>query len=81
MITSEQLDELAEWGEAEGSEWGETVIQLIRMHDYGTYVSDTFNKALEKEITRFYKEGKKYIRFEEREETITRTVKEFIWDE
>ena len=81
MITSEQFDELEEWGQCEGSEWGETVLELLRAYEYKTYYSNTFVKAMEKEITRMYKEGKKYIVFVEREETITRTVREFVWDE
>lgn len=81
MITDEQLVELNEWAECEGTEWGETVIDLIRMHDYRTYCSDAFNTAVEKEITRFYKDGKKHASFVEREETITRTVREFVWDQ
>lgn len=79
MDIDEKSNKLREFGELDGSEWGETALALCSMWNYYDYVSDEFRVLLEKEINDFLVEVTENAEIIEHERTITVTTKDLQW--
>jgi len=74
-IAYEQIEELKEYAEYEGTEWGEMIMALAQVMSYADYVSDEFRGVLFNEIARQHEWAKEELVITEYEETFKRTVR------
>ena len=76
MEMREELEEYASW---EGSELGEMTNALIHLSHYPDYITEDLLKCLYREMQYTLMMFKRDTEWVEREETITRKVKELEW--
>jgi excinuclease UvrABC helicase subunit UvrB len=76
MLTQDEIEQLQEYGELEGSEWGETVVALLHVYNYRHYMSDQLGAALDAELIDSLEYVKTHFRIVEHQETRTITVRD-----
>lgn len=80
-MNEDQLIELEEYADLEGSELGEVVHLLLRLNQYQYGLSDEFKKALASEIESIYRLFANETKIIEREVISKRIVKELVWSD
>ena len=74
-IAYEQIEELKEYAEYEGTEWGEMIMALSQLMGYADYISQEMQTALFKEIAAQHEWAKEELIITEHVETFTRKVR------
>lgn len=75
----EELEELEEYVDWEGSEVGEMCQSLIQLAGYPDYMSDELKQAVAKEIVDTLEMFRERTEWVEKEVTVTRKTKELVW--
>lgn len=74
------VEELREYAELEGSEIGEICLLLYDIYRYSPYMSESFRKAVEKEVKNQLQNFKDHCKIVDKSEVVTETWKELEWD-
>lgn len=74
-IAYEQIEELKEYAEYEGTEWGEMIMALAQVMSYADYVSQEFQDVLFKEVAAQHEWAKEELVIVETDETFIRKVR------
>ena len=77
-LTDEELNELQEYADLDGTEVGDLVSCLLSL-DPSYFMTTDMKTALQNELREQLQNFRDYATIEERTETITRTIKELNW--